>query len=215
MLSLIVKDLFVVRWFLPVILVLYAAQLVTMTVSPPAAMIVTLVFTFLLAFGSLGVEESQGTEVTWCSLPVGRHQIVLARYATTLLAIALGLGISWAISGSILGPAAHATVFFFLTITASLFFPCYFRLGLGRGMATFAMVTLAALVLLAGAGALISFLTDGSPIPDMSDEQRLAEVDAWFQRMEPFLASGLVVLALALASASAALSVRWYSVRDC
>ncbi len=178
-------------------------------------MIVTLVFTLLLAFGSVGVEEAQGTEVTWCSLPVDRRQIVLARYATTLLAIALGLGVSWLISGRVLGLVAHASVFFLLTVTASLFFPCYFRMGLGRGMATFAIVTLALLALFTGAGALISFLTDGSPIPDMSDEQRLAAVDAWVHRMEPFLASGLIVAALALASASAALSVRWYSARDC
>ena len=215
MLSLIVKDLIVARWFLLVLLVLYAAQLATMTISPPAAMVVTMIFTSLMAFGSLGIEETQGTEITWCALPVDRRQIVLARYATTLLAIALGLGISWAISGGVLGLTAQSSAFFMLTVTASLFLPCYFRLGLGRGFAAFAIVMLGILVLFAGAAALISFLTEGSAIPDMSDEQRVAAAEAWLQRMAPFVASGLVVTALAVAAVSALLSVRWYSARDC
>jgi len=215
MLNLIVKDLIVARWFLPVILVLYAAQLATMTVSPPAALVITLLFTSLMAFGSVGIEEAQGTEVTWSSLPVDRRQIVLARYATTLLAIALGLGISWAIGGRVLGVAAQSSAFFLLTVTASLFLPCYFRLGFGRGLAAFAIVSLGILVLLAGAGALISLLTDGSALPDISDEQRVAAAEAWLDRAAPFVASALVGSALALAAVSALLSVRWYSARDC
>jgi ABC-type transport system involved in multi-copper enzyme maturation permease subunit len=215
MLSLIVKDLIVARWFLLVILVLYAAQLATMTIAPPAAMVVTLIFTSLMAFGSLGIEETQGTEATWCSLPVDRRQIVLARYATTLLAITLGLSISWAVSGGILGPMAQSSTFFLLTVMASLLLPCYFRLGLGRGMATFAIVVLGILVLLGGAGALISFLTNGSAFPDMPDKQRVAEAEVWLQRMAPFMASVLVATALAVAAVSALLSVRWYSARDC
>jgi ABC-type transport system involved in multi-copper enzyme maturation permease subunit len=215
MLSLIVKDLIVARWFLLAILVLYAAQLAAMTVAPPAAIVVTLIFTSVMAFGSLGIEESQGTEVTWCSLPVDRRQIVLARYSTTLLAITLGLGISWAASAGTLGLTVQSAAFFLLTVMASLFLPCYFRLGLGRGLAAFAIVSLGILVLLAGAGALISFLTDGSAFPDVSDEQWVAAAAAWLQRMAPFVAGTLVATALAVAAVSALLSARWYSARDC
>jgi len=215
MLSLIVKDLIAARWFLPVILVLYVAQLATMTIAPPMAIVITLLFTSMMAFGSLGIEETQGTEATWASLPVDRHQIVLARYATTLLAITLGLGISWAVSTGTLGLTVHSSTFFMLTVMASLFLPCYFRLGIGRGLAVFAIVSLGILFLLAGVGALISFLTNGSALPDMPDERQVAAAEAWLQRVAPIVAGVLVVTALAVAGVSALLSVRWYSARDC
>jgi ABC-type transport system involved in multi-copper enzyme maturation permease subunit len=215
MLSLIVKDLIAARWFLLVILVLYTAQLATMTISPPAAMVMTFIFTSMMAFGSLVIEETQGTEATWCSLPVDRHQIVLARYATTLLAITLGLGISWAVSAGTLGVMAQSSAFFTLTVTASLFFPCYFRLGVGRGVMVFAIVSLGIVVLLAGVGALFSFMTEGSALPEAPDKQQIAAAEVWLQGLAPLLASVLIVTALAVAGVSAFLSVRWYSARDC
>jgi len=215
MLNLILKDLIAARWFLLVILVLYPAQLATMTISPPAAMVVTLIFTSLMAFGSLAIEESQGTEATWCSLPVDRRQIVVARYATTLLAITFGLGISWAVSAGTLGLTVQSSTFFLLTIMASLFLPCYFRLGLARGLMAFAIVSLGILVLLAGVGALVSFLMDGSAIPDVPDELRVAASEAGLQRLAPLVAKVLIATALTVAGASALLSARWYSTRDC
>ena len=210
--NLIVKDLIAARWFLLAILVLYVVQLATLTIAPPAAMVVTLIFTSLMAFGSLAIEEAQGTETTWCSLPVDRSQIVLARYSTTLLAILLGLGLSWAVSAGSLGLAAQSSAFFMLTVAASLFLPCYFRLGIGRGLMVFAIVMLGILVLFAAVGALISFLTNGSALPD---ERSVAAARAWLLPLVPFAAIALVTIALAMASVSALLSVRWYSARDC
>jgi len=210
--NLIVKDLIAARWFLLAILVLYVVQLATLTIAPPAAMVVTLIFTSMLAFGSLGIEEAQGTETTWCSLPVDRSQIVLARYSTTLLAILLGLGLSWAVSAGSLGLAAQSSAFFMLTVAASLFLPCYFRLGIGRGMMVFAIVMLGILVLFAAVGALISFLANGSALPDADS---VAAVRAWLLPLVPFAAIALVTMALAMAAVSALLSVRWYSARDC
>jgi ABC-type transport system involved in multi-copper enzyme maturation permease subunit len=175
-------------------------------------MVVTLIFTSLMAFGSLGIEETQGTEPTWCSLPVDRSQIVLARYSTTLLAILLGLGLSWAIHSGSLGLAAQSLSFFMLTVTASLFLPCYFRLGIGKGIMVFAVIMLGILMSFAAAGALLSYMTHGSALPD---GQSIAAAEAWLEPLVPFVAIGLLTLALAAAGVSAFLSVRWYSARDC
>ena len=81
--NLVYKDLVAARWFLLAALPIYSLQLVTLDTSPPVALLFVLIFSALFAFGSIGVEETQGTEVTWCSLPVDRGTIVVARSPLT------------------------------------------------------------------------------------------------------------------------------------
>ena len=203
--SLIGKDFVAARWFLLVAVPLYAAQLASLGDSPPGAMIVTLIFSGLFAFGSIGVEEAQGTEVTWSSLPIDRSQFVRARYVTTTLGVLIGVGMSWAISGGELGLVAQATAFFVLITAASLFLPCYFRFGAGKGLMVFSILSLTLIALLAGVGALIASLanhpTVGSP-------------QAWFQNAGGFVAIVLVAVALLIAVVSSEIAVRWYHSRD-
>lgn len=211
MLSLLAKDLVAARWFLLAAFPLYVVQVATFQVSPPGAMIVTLIFTGLFAFGSLGIEEAQGTEATWCSLPVSRRQIVVARYLTTTIGIVLGLGTSWAVSRGTLGLPAQAGAFFLLLTAASLFLPGYFRFGMGKGLMLFAMLVLAALVAMAA----IAFVVDGALLSEPPDERRIAAAGAWIEDVRWLLAGLLIAVALVGAAVSALLSAHWYRARDC
>jgi ABC-type transport system involved in multi-copper enzyme maturation permease subunit len=228
MLSLVWKDVVGARWILIVALLLYAIQLATLVVAPPASILVTLLFTGLFAFGSIGLEEVQGTDALWCSLPVSRSQFVFARYTTTVVGVLLGLGMSWVV-GSVAwswfrrtedaaaafpyGPGTYALMFFVLLGAAALYLPCYFRLGAGRGAMLFSVLVLAILVLASAAGSLIVFLAGGAEALENAwrpDPEELERLLAGLGRLNL-----IVALTLALVVGSAALAARFFDARDC
>jgi ABC-type transport system involved in multi-copper enzyme maturation permease subunit len=232
MLSLVWKDVSAARWFLLLILPLFAVQLVGLATAPPAFIVVTLLFSALLAFGFVGIEEIQGTEALWCSLPVSRLDVVLARYLTTLLGTVVGLGISWAVGSFAFGwmsrdpegstvhieAGAYASLFFLIAVTAALYYPCYFRWGAGKGLQVFSMVVLGLVLVGAAGGSLLVSLTDGGPtLGDLSDPDPLlvAAVEKWIERWSGVIAVGLTVVALLGTCVSAALSAWLYETRDC
>jgi ABC-2 type transport system permease protein len=202
MLSLIRKDVAVARWFLWLILPLYAIQLVGIADSPPARIVVTLIFSTLLAFGAIWLDESQSTEILWNSLPVNRRDVVLARYATTLLGTVVGLGIGWLVGklmqpATAFGPGLLATLFFMLAVAGALFLPCYFRWGIGRGLQAFSLVVLG-LVAIVAVGTSLLELGSGGP-----------------ESLGNIVAGAIATLALLVLCASCALSIRLYERRDC
>ena len=207
---LVYKDLVAAKWFLLAALPIYVLQLATLDVSPPAVMVLTLLFSMLFAFGNIGIEETQGTEATWCSLPLSRERIVVGRYLTTTLGVLVGLGLSGAINGP--GIGALALVFFTLQMAVALYLPCYFRFGAGRGLMVFCWVALGLFAAIALAGAALSVVTQTDFTPD---QEQIEAATAWFRAVEAILASSLVLVVLLATTASAALSVRWYGARDC
>ena len=62
------------------------------------------------------------------------------------------------------------------------------------------------------ASALLATVTETEFVPD---EERMAELEAWFTAVEPALAGALILLALAVSTGSAMLAARWYAGRDC
>jgi hypothetical protein len=204
MLPLILKDFVAARWLLLGGTLLFGVQLATMRTIPAGAILFTFIFSASFAFCNLVLEEIQGTGATWCSLPVDRRQIVLARYATTILGVLLGLALGTIIGNQALRLLTIATIFFVLMTGASLFLPLYFRFGVGRALSIFALLWLGIIVLLAGAGALIKYTTDWLVSPEASVEM-----------LGPYIAGLLILIAVATISTSALIAVRWYETTDC
>ncbi|HXI03228.1 MAG TPA: ABC-2 transporter permease, partial [Candidatus Saccharimonadales bacterium] len=165
MLSLVLKDLVAGRRLLALILPLGVVQLATFAVVGPIFLLGALVFTSLLAFGSIALEELQGTETLWSSLPVTRGQIVLARYLTVLIGILTGLCLSWAAGQTVIrlgsGPAgapalvglrAHAFLISLLLLAAALYLPLLFRFGASKGFLVFSALSVGLLLVLTVAG---------------------------------------------------------------
>ena len=89
MLSLVWKDLLSARWFLVAALPVYAIQLTGLAAVPPVFVLITALFTAVMAYGSLGIEEVQGTEALWRSLPVEWLERWGGILAAGLLAVAV------------------------------------------------------------------------------------------------------------------------------
>jgi ABC-type transport system involved in multi-copper enzyme maturation permease subunit len=232
MLRLVWKDAVAAGWFLLAGMPLYAVQVAGVASVPPALLAVTALFTAALAFGPIGIEEVQGTETLWCSLPVSRRQIVFARYAATACGIALGLGTSWGVAraatalvrigprqaSEILGTDPYASLFAVFLLSAALFLPCYFRLGAGRGLMLFSLLVLGLLVSMSALGWLAVELAGGQEALRALREQdptRIAAAREWLDRWGGVVSAGLVAGAVLLFGMSALLSAQLYSKKDC
>jgi ABC-2 type transport system permease protein len=206
-LDLVVKDLIAARWFLLAIIPLYVLQLVGSTASSAAFGAITLLSSALLAAGALIVDESQGTDVLWCSLPVSRREIVFARYASAILGVALGVGLSWIVGrvgDAPLPSAAHAALFSGVVVALAVFLPCYYRWGAGRALAVFAVVVL-----------VVSVALTGLVLSVLRSNTTQASLIEWLGQRQAPVSAGLIVLALAAAATSAAISALVFRRRDC
>jgi ABC-type transport system involved in multi-copper enzyme maturation permease subunit len=232
MLRLVWKDVVIAGWFLSVLLPLYAIQVAGLVTIPEVLVVVTLLFTGALAFGSIGIEEVQGTEPLWCSLPVGRRQVVFARYATTALGIGVGIGLNWVVArgaanwvfvdsrmpARLLGGGAYALMFAAFLLVAAVYLPCHFRLGAGRGLMLASAILLAVLVTVSALGSLVVHLAGGAEALEAlrrQDPERLEQARAWTERWGDTLALGVVVVSGLLFGASAWLAAWFYARRDC
>ena len=101
MLELVWKDVVAARRLLWLVIPLGGVQIAVVSFVPPIYVTAALIFSVLLAFGSIAVEESQRTELLWNSLPLSRGQFVAARYLTTLIGIVAGLAFSWALAQTV------------------------------------------------------------------------------------------------------------------
>ena len=232
MLRLVWKDLVVSGWFLLAVMPLYAMQLAGVAAVPPALLVVTALFTAALAFGPIGIEEVQGTETLWCSLPVSRREIVFARYAATLGGIALGLGTSWTVAraanalvasasrtaSDVPAPGAYAGLLIVFLLCAALYLPCYFRLGAGRGLMLCAVLMLGLVAIVSVLGWLAVRLGGGAEAMEALREQdpaRIAAAREWLVRRGDLVAAALAAGAALLFGVSALVSAHYYVKRDC
>jgi len=235
MLDLVWKDVVAARWLLLAGLPIYALQLVGMATLPGVFLMMSLVVSGLLAFGSLALEEVQGTTALWASLPVRRADIVFARYLTVMLGAVLGLGLSLGVErvaaslrgGAAVAPstgeavAAHAVLLLLLLLAAAVLLPLCFRLGTGSGVMAFAAVTVGALLVLSlGGQALLWLLGLSNPLldpalyrdgPDAAQARAAAE---WLRRRGPLLLGIAFAVTAAMLAISAGLSRRFYERRD-
>lgn len=209
---LVYKDIVGAKWFLLAALPIYALQLASLDAAPPLVLALTMLFAAMFAFGSIGIDEVQSTEMTWRSLPVGRGHIVLARYLTATLGSLLALALHLAISDTGLGLAPLVMLFFLLQSAIALYLPCYFRFGAGRGLMAFAVLALGIIVVLAVVGAAVAGITDSDFTPDRERREAAA---AWLETVRAIVAVTLVLAAAALTTGSVALAYRWYAARDC
>ena len=159
MLKLWAKDFVVSRWLWLLILgadILY--------LRPPfsqelAFMISGIGLVLVWVFVTLFLEDRYKTEVFYASLPLKRSTVVLARYV--LVGFLALVSAAWTfVHGYLLNSVVKlrfiridlrslfsvegiAGYFFFAAFLAALFFPFYFKLGLGLGALIFAVVCLA------------------------------------------------------------------------
>jgi ABC-type transport system involved in multi-copper enzyme maturation permease subunit len=232
MTELIWKDIVAARWFLAILIPFYLLQLAATVSQAPIFYLFTLLFTILLAFGSIGLEDHHGTESLWCSLPVTRRHVVLARYLSTGLGVFLGLAMSWLVgqgvmrlavmravlnSGQPPGLQGYAALFILLALLSAVFLPCYFRLGAGKGLIVFSAIGVALLIVIPLLLQLVFFLA-GYSNPLLDPEllrRRAAEMGTAQRERLAHLAMGVMtVLAMAATLLSAGLSVRFYEKRD-
>lgn len=232
MLRLVWKDVVLGSWILLGLIPLYVLQLMGLATIGPASLFVTFLFTTAFVFGSIGIEEVQGTETLWCSLPISRADVVLARYATAAIGVVFGLGTSWLVahaagawivvepqrSPGVLGFGAYAALFAMFLGSAALFLPCYFRYGAGRGILLFLVLLLAVLFALSALGSVAVYLAGGDEVVAAlrgRDPERLALARAWIERWGGLVAAAIAAGAAALFVASSVLSVRFFESRDC
>ena len=230
MLDLVWKDVSAARRLLWLVLPVGGAQLAAMAFMPPIYVLGVLIFSALLAFGSLAVEETQQTELLWISLPLSRGQIVTARYLTTVLGTVAGLAIGWALANVLTrlapaaadGPAellsldAHAVLLGFLVLVAAVYLPLYFRLGAGRGLLYFLAIAVAGLIIVSLVTKMI-LSVKGYPSPTADPEYWRAQTMRLVEWGEPKFGLLLTLYVGAAASAmgvSLLISRRAYETRD-
>lgn len=229
MLDLVWKDVVAARRLLWLVLPLGAVQISVMSFVPGMYVMAALIFAALLALGSIAIEEYQGTELLWNSLPVSRGEFVAARYLTTLLGGAAGLILSWALaqtvtrmasggaggSSALLGLGAHAVLFALLLFAAAVYLPLYFRFGAGRALIYSSGIAVAGLILLYVATQLLLAAT-GYASPGDPEVRRalLISVMDWVAPRFGRLLAGLIATAAVATGLSLRVANRVYEARD-
>lgn len=231
------KDLVAARWLLLAGLPIYALNLGAMTAFPPAFAMTALIVSSILAFGSLAIEEIQGTRSLWASLPVRRRDLVRGRYGTALFGALLGLGVSFGVERLATTvrlvtdrPASptleasitlHALLLLVVLWMAAALLPLCFRLGTGNGALTFAAVSFGVILLISfGAQAVFELVGATNPFLDpgfwsgapTSEEGRALR--GWLDRWQRTVLVGAAVVTAAALWLSARLSQKFYSGRD-
>jgi ABC-2 type transport system permease protein len=224
------KDLIAARWFLAILVPFYVLQLATFSSSPPLFYLATIIFTALLGFGPIAVEDHQNMETLWCSLPLERREIVISRYLSVLVGVISGLALS-CLTGALVTstgtagndpvlasvPWMQASMFALMSLLAAVFLPCYFRFGAGKGLVVFSALAVGAMVVLSLAVPLALYIAGHANL--LADPEVWRETAAKTGAEERTRLAHAVIAVLALLSAvtllfSAGLSVRFYEKRD-
>ena len=233
MFALMRKDFIAGRFFLAIGLAVYVLYAATSYQKPFGYFILNIAAVILLVLAPLVVDDKYRTDTLICYLPRSRSKVVLARYVMALIALLAGLGLHYGL-GAILsirveetgfrtlcGPQAVLVFYIVPVAFVSLYLPCFFRFGLGRGAFAFAilMIALAIFVtspllatdLLSANGGLV-VTREMLQHPEMA---LVAVVDqvAMAVGKGSFYAA-VFVGSVAFVSASLALSVRFFERRD-
>ncbi len=155
MFALIRKDLIACRLFLVVGFALYVLWAISMYQQPLGYFVLHIAATIVLALMPMVVDDKYRANSLICLLPPSRRKVVMARYLVVLIALFVGLSSHYGL-GAILSNRFEETGFWTLCkpqallvfclvpiIVASIYLPCFFRFGLGRGAFAFAIVIVA------------------------------------------------------------------------
>ena len=176
------------------------------------------------------IEWYQETDPMLHSLPLGRGTVVVARYVVTLVAGSVA-GIAWTATGRFLLPildAGRTTPAMWMTLEGgltfliavgllvSLFFPLYFRFGMGRGAVTFMGMSLGLLALGYGTADLAGGPAQAGPVGLIPPSSLIgARVAALLGSLGPAGTLTVVLVGIALVyGASLKLSRRWFERRE-
>lgn len=230
-----VKDFRVGRRYLWLIVPIYLAYGAMFFLATNVFIFVNAIYIFFAAFGLVFLESKYKSDLLFCSLPMKRSVIVIGRYVNSVLIVVIGAAVCFAY-GAILYqvfPQAQ-TMFAFSSIiidvipftlwtlmALSLFYPFYYKLGLGKSAFAFSM-TIAALILIGiGSGAIVRLARTGSfegynsAVMFEAAASVLRAVESLSQQIGKLL-SYLTAAAVsaAILTASALLSIRFYADRD-
>lgn len=201
-------------------------------------LLVNVFLTFACVVLTPVLDDKYRVDAMFCSLPVRRSEVVLARYLASFALILLGLLLYLALGNALgalfsgytaraLPSVSLAGVLIFLILTIGLtllFLPLYFGLGLGRAALAFPVALAVTVAVLWALFRLISLAMDIPIIPTTDQEKALVE-----ERLQAFQGAdmelllwkariaGMLVLTLLLAGLtwiSAALSIRLFRRRD-
>lgn len=219
MLGLIAKDARTVGPFLLALLPFYLVTALGASRLGPALFGLSLALALALILLPPGVDWRTDTESLIASLPVSRSTVVVARYVWALLAIAVSLTL-W-LSLAFVLPAAldqadpdlrrwislnGALAFSSLAILlTAIFLPCYFRWGIGRGMAVFSIGLMALSAALSGGRWLVRAAIGGD-VPDLTG----ADLEA----ARALARLAWIVMVVLVTVASAAVSIRFHRQRE-
>lgn len=228
------KDLALGGRWLALVLAVYCFNLAVAPFSGPLFLFLALSLPVVLVMGGLMIEASNETDPLWCSLPLSRADIVRGRYFTALVAILSGLGLSWLVGQVVSrfllrlpgGPPAYLDLrvyaFFLaaLLFAAGLFFPFYFRFGLGKGTTIFMAVFGGAMIGLSALAQTLGYLLGAGGVPTDPAFWRQA---AHLVRPSPaggageaglWILGGFLSLAFAFFLGSISISIKHFRARE-
>ena len=151
MLKLILKEMAIIRLFWIPAIFIYALFVPAFFRVNLSYLLVNIILTLILVSTFLFIEDKYRTEVLLFSLPIKRNTIVLSRYFVSLCVCFIGLilylSVGYALDSLIGEDAVNlqplinlsgAAVFLIpAVILVAVFFPLYFRLGLGTALLVF------------------------------------------------------------------------------
>jgi ABC-2 type transport system permease protein len=237
MFKLCAKDFMSSRWWW---LLVIAADFLYLTFPLQqnlALMLGAQVLISVCIFITLFLEDRLKTEILYASLPLKRSTMVLARYVLTgFLTLGCGLfvfGYGYFLSSVVKLPFVRIDFQSFLTVEgvagfivftafiAALYYPFYFRSGLGRGSFIFAAVLLVLTVIFAGlerSAAYVFHLTRPLFTEEFLKDPGLGIVRALGSSKDwlglPLFVGGVLILMAGMLLLSIRLSIRFYEQRD-
>ena len=219
------KDLLVGKRYLPIASALFLAYGSAAFVATEFYYVACAFLSVAIGISPIFIDSRFHGDLLFSSLPISRKQNVFGRYFSNLF-VATGAAICSVLYGSLLGflggsmtISGFGDVWLFVPIiiaavmvVSGIYYPFYFRYGLGKGSIVFAF-SLIGVVALGYAGGLIAHLALSAPFstyqPMSAFTQLVRSIDAislgW-------LIATVVVVALYVNSGF--LSARFYSRRD-
>ena len=233
MFALIRKDLIACRLFLFIGLAIFALYAVTTYEQPLGYFIVNIGGIILLVLAPIVVDDKYRTDILVCYLPPSRCNVVFARYLMALIALLTGTGLHYGL-GAILSIRSEETGFGTLcapqgvlafcivpVVFVSLYFPCFFRFGLGRGAFAFTILIVVLTILMTSPFLATDLLSANGGFVltrEMIQHPEMALV-ALIDHVAAAVGSGrfyavVSIGSVALVTASVAFSIRFFERRD-
>jgi hypothetical protein len=130
--SLIRKDFYLLQRAMFTWIVAYSF-FILINLSSASLRVVPVFMVFFLLASALAMDDRYNLEPLYCSLPLKRSTIVIARYVFSFLIVSTGLLLSWLASHVVPGqPISLRAIFFTFSAAAfflAIFFPLNYRFG--------------------------------------------------------------------------------------